>query len=171
MSRNSPRESANAPSGSRFGRKIGKKLPPRPHHSSHTVVVYALWRTWCQQRHYPPLGAQHVGRPQLRCRSAADFHKSDTIRHACHAAPTAVHPQLPQALILLLIYLYSFVPEEGGWGHTAPSASPRSVTPACHPYRLAFKLKPKALRWFFDSRYGRRMASGSWVPAHREAAG
>ena len=68
--------------------------------------------------------------------------------------------KLPQDLILLLIYLRSFFSEETPWGHRVTTRSRHVADLRCHPDRLAFKMEPKALRWYFDSRYGRRSDIG-----------
>jgi hypothetical protein len=99
--------------------------------------------------------SQHSRSPQCAHRPHPIVHISLTPGHACHAGPTPRYPQCAHALILLLLYLQSFSLEEGTWGHID---SPRVATlcrARCHPDRLAFKLRRKALRWFIDSRYGR----------------
>jgi hypothetical protein len=85
-------------------------------------------------------------------------------------ALTPLHPQLPQDLILLLIYLHRFLLEEAPWGQRITTRSRHVADRRCHPDRLAFKMDLKALRWFFDSRYGRCShvgGPGVWAPRNR----
>jgi hypothetical protein len=82
-----------------------------------------------------------------------------------------VHPQIPQDLLLLLIYLHSFLLEEMPWGHHVSARSPHAADLGCRPDRLAFKMGPKDLRLFFDSRYGRRSDNGGSKRKRPEIAG
>lgn len=178
-SRNSLHESASAPSADRTRRPHSA---PSAENSSknfgtvgitcHTTAVWiAVWTSCGQPSHYPALRSQHDRRPHSARQQQPAIHSSLTPRYACHAGPTMGYPQCPQALILLLLYLRRFFFEEASWGHIDSLRAKRLCDAQCHPDRLAFKLSAKDLRWFSDSRYGRRHASGRRVVWHRETAG
>ena len=138
----------------------------------HTDAVWMpVWTTCVKPSNCPPLRTQHGRCPQRAAPHRGTVHNPLTTRHNRHAGPTSVYPQSPHALILLLVYLLSFSFEEATWGHIDSPVAEALCAPRCHPDRLAFKLSRKALRWFIDSRYGRRYASARRVVRHRENAG
>jgi hypothetical protein len=174
-SRNSPLGSASAPSAEPpscctqapnhrargiEGQVISKNFGTAGITCHSDPVWIPVWTTCGQPSDYPALPSQRRPFPQFVRLHRATFHKPPTIRHTWHAGITRGYPQCPQPLILLLVYLRSFFFEEGTWGHLdSLSAEPVCDLP-CHPDRLAFKLSWKALRWFIDSRYGRRTHRG-----------
>ena len=143
----------------RFRREFSKK-PPR--------AYQLLWFELCTTQN-PPLNyrppdphtasVHTLHAPPVHSNSQPDT--PDTLR------PTPVNPQCPQALILLLVYLL-VLPQEAA-GDTTAALAGAVQTSRCHPDRLAFKLKRKALRLFFDSRYGRSAPRD--VFCRRETAG
>jgi hypothetical protein len=178
-SRNSPPESASAPSAERrfhfivlvtqtSTRRAIKRCLSTPNHKilqktcAPPVSLVTPMRCGCRCGQLAAklriTGTVLHNRPQVHNEAnviGSLIHNSLTTRHTCHAAPTYGYPQCPQALLLLLVYLLSFSLEEGTWGHIDPHRSEPLCGARCHPDRLAFKLSRKALRWFSDSRYGR----------------
>src|SRR3954452_22121605 len=130
-----------------------------------------VWTTCHQPSDYPAIRSQRGRSAQSTPPPRPTFPNPLTTRHTWHAGPTLDYPQCAHALILLLIYLQSFSLEEASWGHIDFLGAKPLCDARCHPDRLAFKLSRKALRWFIDSRYGRRHASVRRVLRHRETAG
>lgn len=80
-----------------------------------------------------------------RAKSPAQvIHSSFTTPDMARAAPTRIHPQHAQALLLLLIYLLGFLFEEGGWGNTKRSALATRQRPSMSPRSISFQVEPES---------------------------
>ena len=139
--------------------------------TSHTPAMCTpVWTTWDEPSKHRPLVSQPRPFPQPPNICLTLIHRYPTRPHRRHPAQTLLHPQRPQALLLLLVNLPRKFFEEASWGtHRILFFRAVRRTP-CRRDRLAFKLGPKALRWFSDSRYGRPYASFRGVLRHQEIA-
>lgn len=170
-SKNSPHASASAPGADQIAKILQKNFCNSSRQLSHPMAVHTCvdncWNHTAgvvlrstTSRVSPAIPTSARVRPQVT-------HNPKRGR----PAPTPLYPQLPQDLILLLIYLHRFLSEEVPWGQRVTTRSRHVADRRCHPDRLAFKMDQKALRWFFDSRYGRCSDVGGPVSGHRETAG
>lgn len=114
----------------------------------------------CQPPNRGRLGPQPRMLPQTPRTCRRTIHNPPTPCRAHLPATNHLYAQFPQDLLLLLLDIYRFRLEEAPWGNTRPPWTDGRSSPACQPDGLAFKLSPKALRWFIDSRCGRRSAPG-----------
>jgi hypothetical protein len=105
-----------------------------------------VWTTWDQTSNDPARVSQPRPFPQRLNNDTTLIHRYPTAPHRRHPAQTPLHPQSPQALLLLLIYLPRKFFEEGRWG-THQNLPDEPLRPTrCQGDRLAFKLGLKALR-------------------------
>jgi hypothetical protein len=118
-----------------------EKLPKNFRHdrtSCHAgTLCTPLCTTWWRMRSDMPLGTQRIRCAQRVPPPCTPFHSQLTPGHACRTASTRVHPQRPQALILLLVYLrrgllrrsplgtHRIGPRDTGW---RSAVSPRSIS-------------------------------------------
>ena len=141
-----------------------KKLVTHTHHRSQRTLCAKLCTACGQLRVIRCITAHRRFHPQRPLRRPTGMHTMRTRRRHGWPAARRSYPQTAQHLLLLLVSLNEILLEEACWGQPNHTASGAGDVPACQPDRLAFKLEPKALRWFIDSRFGRRRASHTEAP-------
>ncbi|CAN5171505.1 hypothetical protein BH11ACT7_BH11ACT7_11620 [soil metagenome] len=161
-SRNSPRVSGSAPSADSAAAllRITRISRKNFRHSDHSCPGHPVWSSLCTtcMSATTNLGARRTHRlcPQEYTGRPPAIPCPSTPPHLSWTATERAHPQLAQALLLILIYFSRFLSNRRAWGHPLETRTVARSGRICRPDRLAFKFPDKALRWCFDCGYGRR---------------